>query len=60
MGRFLCSDVVAVRDGGHGQDDVLSLMIAVTGKTKKDKAAKVAMAPGRHATIEPVKSGAIS
>jgi len=37
-------DFVAVIDDGHGQGDLLNLIIEVTGEKKKDKAAKVATA----------------
>ncbi len=37
-------DFIARIDDGHGQDDLLNLIIEVTGEKKKDKAAKVATA----------------
>ena len=38
------SDFVAVLDDGHGRNDVLNLIIEVTGEKKKDTAAEVATA----------------
>jgi len=37
-------DFIACLDDGHGPDDLLNLLIEVTGEKKKDKAAKVATA----------------
>ncbi|MGH9899594.1 MAG: BPTD_3080 family restriction endonuclease, partial [Pyrinomonadaceae bacterium] len=37
-------DFIACIDDGHGSDDLLSLIVEVTGEKKKDKAAKVATA----------------
>ncbi|MHB1035469.1 MAG: BPTD_3080 family restriction endonuclease [Pirellulales bacterium] len=37
-------DFIASIDDGHGPDDLLNLLIEVTGEKKKDKAAKVATA----------------
>jgi len=37
-------DFIACLDDGHGPDDLLHLLIEVTGEKKKDKAAKVAAA----------------
>jgi type III restriction enzyme len=37
-------DFLACIDDGHGSDDLLSLIVEVTGEKKKDKAAKVATA----------------
>jgi type III restriction enzyme len=37
-------DFLACLDDGHGMDDLLNLLIEVTGEKKKDKAAKVATA----------------
>lgn len=37
-------DFIACIDDGHGDDDLLNLLIEVTGEKKKDKAAKVATA----------------
>ena len=37
-------DFIACVDDGHGPDDLLNLIIEVTGEKKKDKAAKVAAA----------------
>ena len=37
-------DFIALIDDGHGPDDLLNLIIEVTGEKKKDKAAKVATA----------------
>jgi len=37
-------DFIARIDDGHGKDDLLNLIIEVTGEKKKDKAAKVATA----------------
>jgi len=37
-------DFIACIDDGHGPDDLLSLIVEVTGEKKKDKAAKVATA----------------
>ena len=37
-------DFIACIDDGHGPDDLLNLLIEVTGEKKKDKAAKVATA----------------
>jgi type III restriction enzyme len=37
-------DFIACIDDGHGPDDLLNLIIEVTGEKKKDKAAKVATA----------------
>ncbi|MDZ4343828.1 MAG: DEAD/DEAH box helicase family protein [Candidatus Binatia bacterium] len=38
------ADFIAVVDDGHGPDDLLNLIIEVTGEHKKDKVAKVATA----------------
>ena len=37
-------DFIACIDDGHGRDDLLNLIVEVTGEKKKDKAAKVATA----------------
>ena len=37
-------DFIAYIDDGHGDEDLLNLLIEVTGEKKKDKAAKVATA----------------
>ena len=37
-------DFIACIDDGHGPDDLLNLLVEVTGEKKKDKAAKVATA----------------
>ena len=37
-------DFIACIDDGHGPDDLLNLIVEVTGEKKKDKAAKVATA----------------
>ncbi len=37
-------DFIACMDDGHGPDDLLNLIVEVTGEKKKDKAAKVATA----------------
>jgi type III restriction enzyme len=37
-------DFIACLDDGHGPDDLLNLLIEVTGENKKDKAAKVSAA----------------
>ena len=37
-------DFIACLDDGHGPDDLLNLIVEVTGEKKKDKAAKVATA----------------
>ena len=37
-------DFIACLDDGHGPDDLLNLLIEVTGEKKKDKAAKVSAA----------------
>ncbi|MEX2288102.1 MAG: hypothetical protein WD648_13490 [Planctomycetaceae bacterium] len=37
-------DFIACIDDGHGSDDLLKLIVEVTGEKKKDKAAKVATA----------------
>ena len=37
-------DFIACIDAGHGSDDLLNLIVEVTGEKKKDKAAKVATA----------------
>ena len=37
-------DFVVCIDDGHGQDDLLNLILEVTGEKRKDKAAKVATA----------------
>ena len=37
-------DFIACLDDGHGPDDLLNLILEVTGEKKKDKAAKVATA----------------
>lgn len=37
-------DFIACIDDGHGDEDLLNLLIEVTGEKKKDKAAKVATA----------------
>jgi type III restriction enzyme len=37
-------DFVVCMDDGHGQDDLLNLILEVTGEKRKDKAAKVATA----------------
>ena len=38
------TEVIACIDDGHGSDDLLNLLIEVTGEDKKDKVAKVATA----------------
>jgi len=42
--RQYTPDFIACIDDGHGRDDLLNLLIEVTGEKKKDKAAKVATA----------------
>jgi type III restriction enzyme len=42
--RDYIPDFIACIDDGHGLDDLLNLIIEVTGEKKKDKAAKVATA----------------
>ncbi len=42
--RQYVPDFIAVIDDGHGPDDLLHLLVEVTGEKKKDKAAKVATA----------------
>ncbi len=42
--RQYVPDFIACLDDGHGPDDLLNLLIEVTGEKKKDKAAKVATA----------------
>jgi type III restriction enzyme len=42
--RNYIPDFVACIDDGHGQGDLLNLIVEVTGEKKKDKAAKVATA----------------
>ena len=42
--RNYVPDFIACLDDGHGKDDLLHLLIEVTGERKKDKAAKVATA----------------
>jgi type III restriction enzyme len=42
--RQYTPDFIACIDDGHGRDDLLNLIIEVTGEKKKDKAAKVATA----------------
>ncbi len=42
--RQYIPDFIACIDDGHGADDLLNLLIEVTGEKKKDKAAKVATA----------------
>jgi type III restriction enzyme len=42
--RNYIPDFIACIDDGHGPDDLLNLIIEVTGEKKKDKAAKVATA----------------
>jgi type III restriction enzyme len=42
--RNYIPDFIACIDDGHGPDDLLSLIVEVTGEKKKDKAAKVATA----------------
>jgi type III restriction enzyme len=37
-------DFIACVDDGHGPDDLLNLIIEVSGEARKDKAAKVATA----------------
>jgi type III restriction enzyme len=37
-------DFIACIDDGHGPDDLLNLIVEVTGEKKKDKAAKVSTA----------------
>ena len=37
-------DFIACIDDGHGPDDLLNLILEVTGERKKDKAAKVSTA----------------
>jgi type III restriction enzyme len=37
-------DFIACIEDGHGQDDLLNLVVEVTGEKKKDKTAKVATA----------------
>lgn len=39
-----CPDSIVRVDDGHGTDDMLNLIIQVTGQKKKDKEAKVATA----------------
>lgn len=38
------TDSIACIDDGHGSDDLLNLLVEVTGKKKKDKAAKTSTA----------------
>lgn len=40
--RQYIPDFIACLDGGHGPDDLLNLIIEVSGESRKDKAAKVA------------------
>jgi type III restriction enzyme len=42
--RNYIPDFIACLDDGHGPDDLLNLLIEVTGENKKDKAAKVSAA----------------
>ncbi len=42
--RNYLPDFIACLDDGHGPDDLLNLIVEVTGEKKKDKAAKVATA----------------
>jgi type III restriction enzyme len=42
--RQYIPDFIACTDDGHGPDDLLNLLVEVTGEKKKDKAAKVATA----------------
>ncbi len=42
--RNYVPDFIACLDDGHGPDDLLNLLIEVTGEKKKDKAAKVSAA----------------
>jgi type III restriction enzyme len=42
--RNYIPDFIACIDDGHGPDDLLNLLIGVTGEKKKDKAAKVTTA----------------
>ena len=42
--RQYIPDFIACIDDGHGSDDLLNLLLEVTGEKKKDKAAKVATA----------------
>ena len=42
--RNYVPDFIACVDDGHGPDDLLNLIVEVTGEKKKDKAAKVATA----------------
>jgi type III restriction enzyme len=42
--RNYIPDFIACIDDGHGPDDLLNLLIEVTGENKKDKAAKVSAA----------------
>lgn len=42
--RSYTPDFIACIDDGHGREDLLNLLIEVTGEKKKDKAAKVATA----------------
>lgn len=42
--RQYIPDFIACLDDGHGPDDLLNLIVEVTGEHKKDKAAKVATA----------------
>jgi type III restriction enzyme len=42
--RQYIPDFIASIDDGHGPDDLLNLLIEVTGEKKKDKAAKVSAA----------------
>ena len=42
--RNYIPDFIACLDDGHGPDDLLNLLLEVTGEKKKDKAAKVATA----------------
>ncbi|MBM4047294.1 MAG: restriction endonuclease subunit R, partial [Planctomycetes bacterium] len=42
--HYYIPDYIACIDDGHGPDDLLNLIIEVTGERKKDKAAKVATA----------------
>ena len=37
-------DFIACVDDGHGEDDLLNLVVEVSGEKRKDKAAKVATA----------------
>jgi type III restriction enzyme len=43
-GRNYIPDFIACIDDGRGPDDLLNLLVEVTGEQKKDKAAKVATA----------------